>query len=68
MGGDPWECGCPETMKKTHHLCHVAVGSGRERRTPGCNTGEPISDLDASIFTGELRMKLLNEFSCLAGP
>lgn len=55
-------------MKKTHHLCHVAVGSGRERRTPGCNTGEPISDLDASIFTGELRMKLLNEFSCLAGP
>lgn len=68
MGGDPWECGCPGIMKKTHHLCRVAMGSGRERRTHGCNTREAISDLDGSSFAEELRMKLLSEFSCLAGP
>lgn len=55
-------------MKKTHHLCRVAMGSGRERRTHGCNTREAISDLDGSSFAEELRMKLLSEFSCLAGP
>ena len=45
-----------------------AMGSGRERRTHGCNTREAISDLDGSSFAEELRMKLLSEFSCLAGP
>lgn len=35
-------------------VSNVAVGSGRERKDRGCNTGEAIGDHDGSSFGEEL--------------